>query len=668
MKANRSRLVQHTSLTSDSTMNMKKRNHILNLAIVAVATLGLLATDVMAQGPAPTTSSAFRMYNGSNNSVTIAANPANGGTGTFLWPLPSSGVLTSNATGTMTIRQITAADLNLTHNSMFVGDASGTAAELAAGTVGQVLQIDGAGSPTWQSINLLPSGTAPNTTLAWDPTANGGSGAWVENTNLLADPTTGDVTSGPAGSMTINNNDFNVTNLSVTPGPLPATTNIMIVDAAGNVTEASPTTIIGSATLPEDNIYVGNASNNPAPYAPGTAGQVLQIVGTTPTWQTINLLPTGSVNHSSLVWDAGTNAWVENTNVTMDDATGDIATAGDVDAAGDVSVDGNTTLGDAAGDALAINAGNITAPNVPVTAGPVLPAGTNILITDAAGNVTETSPSNIVGNAVLPEDNIYVGNASNNPAPYAPGTAGQVLQIVGTTPTWQTINLLPTGSVNHSSLVWDAGTNAWVENTNVTMDDATGDIATAGDVDAAGDVSVDGNTTLGDAAGDALAINAGNITAPNVPVTAGPVLPAGTNILITDAAGNVTETSPSNIVGNATLPENNIYVGNASNNPAPYAPGSNGDVLTVVGGTPTWSTPVGTIAAKGKVVGTGTWTYTINPGVDPSGASTVIMVTVQSTSGLQVTHVVNNVGAASFDVEFPINIGATETIHWTVIQ
>ena len=500
---------------------MKKSNNILNLAIVAIATLGLLATDVMAQGPAPTTSSAFRMYNGSGNSVTIAANPANGGTGTFLWPLPSSGVFTSNASGVMTIRQITAADLNLTFNSMFVGDASGTAAELAAGTVGQVLQIDAVGSPSWETINLLPSGTSPNTTLAWDPTANGGSGAWVENTNLLADPTTGDVTSGPAGSMTINNNDLNVPNLTVTAGPLPATTNIMIVDAAGNVTETSPTNIVGAANLPQDNIYVGNALNNPAPYAPGTPGQVLQIVGTTPTWQSINLLPTGSVNNATLVWDEDAN-------------------------------------------------------------GP--------------------------------------------------------------------------------------GLGAWVENTNVTMDLATGDIATTGDVDAAGDVTVDGNTTIGDGAGDALTIDAGNITANNVPEILTPAFDDENVMVVDPVTGIVSQTSPTSIVGAANLPQNNIYVGDVNNNPAAYAPGTNGDVLTVVAGTPTWSTPVGTIAAKGKVTGTGTWTYTINPGVDPSGASTVIMVSVQSSAGLQVTHVVNNVGVASFDVEFPVNIGGTETIHWTVIQ
>ncbi len=659
-------------------MKMKKSNNILNLAIVAIATLGLLATDVMAQGPAPTTSSAFRMYNGSGNSVTIAANPANGGTGTFLWPLPSSGVFTSNASGVMTIRQITAADLNLTFNSMFVGDASGTAAELAAGTVGQVLQIDAVGSPSWETINLLPSGTSPNTTLAWDPTANGGSGAWVENTNLLADPTTGDVTSGPAGSMTINNNDLNVPNLTVTAGPLPATTNIMIVDAAGNVTETSPTNIVGAANLPQDNIYVGNALNNPAPYAPGTPGQVLQIVGTTPTWQSINLLPTGSVNNATLVWDEDANgpglgAWVENTNVTMDLATGDIATTGDVDAAGDVTVDGNTTIGDGAGDALTIDAGNITANNVPEILTPAFDDENVMVVDPVTGIVSQTSPTSIVGAANLPEDNIYVGDVNNNPAAYAPGNPGEVLQIVGTTPTWNAINLLPDGSVNNATLVWDEDANgpglgAWVENTNVTMDLATGDIATTGDVDAAGDVTVDGNTTIGDGAGDALTIDAGNITANNVPEILTPAFDDENVMVVDPVTGIVSQTSPTSIVGAANLPQNNIYVGDVNNNPAAYAPGTNGDVLTVVAGTPTWSTPVGTIAAKGKVTGTGTWTYTINPGVDPSGASTVIMVSVQSSAGLQVTHVVNNVGVASFDVEFPVNIGGTETIHWTVIQ
>jgi hypothetical protein len=108
-------------------------------------------------------------------------------------------------------------------------------------------------------------------------------------------------------------------------------------------------------------------------------------------------------------------------------------------------------------------------------------------------------------------------------------------------------------------------------------------------------------------------------------------------------------------------------VGDISNDPSELASsGNQGDVLTVgASGAPTWNTPVGTVQALGSVSGSGTWQYTVNTGsVNPVGR--VIMVTLQSSAGLQVTHVVNNVTPTGFDVEFPVNIGATETFHWVV--
>ena len=630
---------------------MNKGNRILKAAFVALASVGLVTADAVAQttggGPAPTTANGFRMYNSSTSNITLRTNPAATTTGTFLFPAPSEGIFTSDANGTITLRALNFGDLDLSQNAILVGNAAGEAAELASPGApgGQVLQIDASGAPTWQTINLLPNGTTPNTTLAWDPTANGGSGAWVENTNLLANPTTGDVTISPAtGTTTINSGDLVVPNISSTAGPLGATDEVLITDAAGNVTSTSPSNIVGAAELLEDYIYVGNSNDNPEGVAPGSNGQVLQINGTTPTWQSINLLPTGSVDHSTLVWDDASSMWVENTNVTMDDATGDITTSGDVTAV-------NATF----------SGSDINLTGTPTTAGPLTTE--NVLIVDPAGNVTETSPSNIVGAAELLEDYIYVGNSNDNPEGVAPGSNGQVLQINGTTPTWQSINLLPTGSVDHSTLVWDDASSMWVENTNVTMDDATGDITTSGDVNA-----VDGSFS-GNVSGVNATFTGNDINLPNIPA-AGTPLASDDRVLITDNAGNVEEVSVDDLFGSTTLSENAIWYGDNTDSPAELASSNTeGDVLTInASGTPTWSTPTGSIAAKGKVTGTGTWTYTVNPGVDPSGANTVIMVTMTSTAGLQVTHVVNNITATTFDVEFPINISGTETFHWTVIQ
>ena len=451
--------------------------------------------------------------------------------------------------------------------------------------------------------------------------------------------------------------------------PAPAE-GIFTSDATGTMSIESIDDILNDANLQHNHIWVGNAANNPAQLPPGTVNQVLQInAGGEPIWKTINLLPTGSTNNATLVWDGGTNAWVENTNVTMNPTTGDITTIGDfsgdnVNASGSVSVDGNTTLGDAAGDAVTINAATVNAPNLPTTT----TVGGGVLVTDAGGNVQEISTDDLIGDATLAENNIWVGDASNNPAAVAPGTNGQVLQINGSTPTWQSVNLLPTGTTNNATLVWDNVNSVWIENTNVTMNPTSGDITTTGDVSAvdvsaSGNTNVGGNTTLGDAAGDAVTINAATVNAPNLPTTA----TVGGGVLVTDAGGNVQEISTDDLIGDATLNQNAIWVGDASNNPAELSSSNTqGDVLTInASGAPVWSTPVGSVQALGNVTGTGTWTYTVNPGVTLSAAS-VIIVTLESSTGLQVTHVVSNRTAATFDVEFAVNIGATERFHWVV--
>ncbi len=432
--------------------------------------------------------------------------------------------------------------------------------------------------------------------------------------------------------------------------PLPAA-GIFTSDVSGNMMIETFDDLLADATLTLNNIWVGNATNNPAELAPGANNQVLQISGGAPTWQTINLLPTGTVADATLVWDNIGLAWVENTNVTMDPTTGNIATTGDV------TTGGSTILGDAAGDAVpTINAGTVTIPNLGTT---TTVAG-GVLVTDAGGSVEEISINDLIGEATLTQNNIWVGDATNNPAELAPGANNQVLQINAGAPTWQTLNLLPVGTVADATLVWDNVGLAWVENTNVTMNPTTGNVATIGDV------TTGGNTTLGDAAGDAATINAGTVTIPNLGTT---TTVAG-GVLVTDAGGSVEEISVDDLIGDATLSQDAIWVGDATNNPAELASSNTqGDLLTVNGsGSPAWVTPVAMVQALGSVTGTGTFTYTVNPGINPTGR--VILITLSSTggpgTGLQVTHSIANVTATTFDVEFPVNLGGTDQFHWVI--
>ena len=422
--------------------------------------------------------------------------------------------------------------------------------------------------------------------------------------------------------------------------PLPAA-GIFTSDVSGNMMIETLDDLLSNATLSENALWVGNAANNPIELvSSNNLGDILSIDASgTPTW-TVNpggLLPVGTTPNSILVWDNVGGAWVENTNVSSDPTTGDLTIN---------PITGTTT----------INSQTVTVPNL-TTATSV---GGGLLVTDVAGNVEEISVDDVIGSATLTQNNIWVGDVSNNPAELPPGAASQVLQISGGAPTWQTVNLLPTGTVPDATLVWDNVGSAWVENTNVTMNPTTGNIATSGDA------AVDGNTTLGDAAGDAATINAATVTAPNL----GTTTTVGGGVLVTDAVGLIEEISVDDLLGETTLTQDALWVGDASNNPAELASsGTQGDLLTVNAlGSPAWVTPVAMVQALGTVTGTGTFTYTVNPGINPTGR--VILITLASTggplTGLQVTHAIANVTATTFDVEFPVNIGATDEFHWVI--
>ncbi len=592
---------------------MKRLNLTISTALFGAMMLALLvaSTTTSIAQPPPTTANTFRMFNSAGNYVDINATGVTG-THTFSWPAASAGIFMSDATGQMSIGQIDAADFEMALNSLLLGGGAGNpSTELvspgAAGE-GQVLQIDATGAPSWETINELPDGTTDNSTLVWDATAM----EWVENDQVTMDPTTGDIeTAGDvdaAGDLTVDGNttlgddaadqvvinagDVEMTNL---PGPtatLPNQTTgggILVTDQDGNVTEVTPDAILGETTLSEDALWVGDVNDNPSELPAGTDEQVLMIDGTTPTWTDINLLPDGTVDNATLVWDDGTDSWIENPNVTMDPTTGDIETVGGIEAAG------NSQLGDDAGDQVVIEAGDVEMTNLPTNAGP-LAATDNVLITDAAGNVSETSPDNIVGAAELSENALWVGDATDSPvelaAPALPAGADQVLQINSTTgaPTWQSINVLPTGTTDNSTLVWDNTAMMWVENDQVTMDPTTGDIETAGDVDAAGDVTVDGNTTLGDDAADAVVINAGDVQAPNLPVVADGAMDDENIMIVDPVTGVVSQTSPDNIVDAADLSENALWMGDATDSPIELAAGTSDQVLQIndVTGAPTW--------------------------------------------------------------------------------
>ncbi len=171
-----------------------------------------------------------------------------------------------------------------TGSLLFAGTASGTSADLswlAPGTTDQVLIMNAAGdAPEWQDINLIPTGTTESSTLRWDNTNS----VWVENTNLLSDAT---------GNTTINGTTITTPNI---PAGLDGEIDVVIRNAGDELVVRTIDDLIGDATLSENAIWVGDASNNPEERAAGTTDQVLQIDASgAPQWQDINLVHQGRV-------------------------------------------------------------------------------------------------------------------------------------------------------------------------------------------------------------------------------------------------------------------------------------------------------------------------------------------------------------------------------------
>ncbi|MGE3799464.1 MAG: hypothetical protein AB7H80_00425, partial [Candidatus Kapaibacterium sp.] len=118
-------------------------------------------------------------------------------------------------------------------------------------------------------------------------------------------------------------------------------------------------------------------------------------------------------------------------------------------------------------------------------------------------------------------------------------TDGDILQLQGGVPTWQTLNLLPTGTVDNSTLRWSTAAQAWVENVNLLSD-------TAGNTTIAGTVQVDGASAT---------INSGTVTVPNVPVG----VANDTNVVLRNASNDLVVRSINDLLDDATLSENAIW-------------------------------------------------------------------------------------------------------------
>ena len=257
------------------------KNSILAMLLVSVLTGLSLAQP-------PTTAKTFRMLNTATSSVSITADPAATGTGTFTWPQPALGIFKSTLTGVMSIGAI---DLS-------TGDVTGTLTVNKGGTgntvvgpINSVAYSDGskitytAAPPAGNTILVSIGGAAPtySTTIP--------SSVTVPFTNISnGTNTTAAMLVGSGATLFPNGTGQIGANVFVGTGSTSNAVDLNTAEVAGILPVGNGGTGVNTAG-PAGSVFYSTGPLGSAPLAntgAGTTGQVLAVNGSgNPAWTSI---------------------------------------------------------------------------------------------------------------------------------------------------------------------------------------------------------------------------------------------------------------------------------------------------------------------------------------------------------------------------------------------